>query len=180
MDGSQLKSSEIGQLVAGLCVIAAFLIWLVATVLTGIISFFSPDWGCYACGWRGRRRHIYRPDALKMNFSGLPSFLIVHTIGPFIMLAGVVLRLRSTLNCPECGSINVRPLTQTAPPLPPPRKSLKARAFLKQKREGVDTQKLASSLVKCNACQAVVALNPLNLALACPHCGSQPFIYSNA
>lgn len=87
MDGSQLKSAEIGQLVAGLCVIAAFLIWLVAAILTGIISFFSPDWGCYACGWRGRRRQIYRPEGLKTGLSGLPSFLVTQTIGPFLMLA---------------------------------------------------------------------------------------------
>ena len=73
MIGTKLSNHEIAQLAAGLAVIAAFLIWLIAAVITGIISFFSPDWGCYACGWRGRRRQIYRPDAFKMNFSGLPS-----------------------------------------------------------------------------------------------------------
>lgn len=180
MDGSQLKSAEIGQLVAGLCVIAAFLIWLFAAILTGIISFFSPDWGCYACGWRGRRRQIYRPEGLRTGLSGLPSFLVTQTIGPFLMLAGVVMRLRSSLNCPECGSINVRALDQGAPPLPPPRVSRKAREFLKKKRQGEETPKLASSLVRCNSCQSVVALDPVNLALACPHCGAQPFIHSNA
>lgn len=180
MLGSQLKSSEVGQLVAGLAIIAAFLIWLLAAFLTGIISFFSPDWGCYACGRRGRRRQIYRPDALNLPNPGLPSYLIAHTIGPFLMLAGVVMRLRSTLNCPECGSINVRALPEGAPPLPPPKNSRKAREFLKRKREGVETPKVDSSLVQCHSCQSVVALDPANLALACPHCGAQPFIYSNA
>lgn len=193
MDGSQLKSSEIGQLVAGLAVIAAFLIWLLATILTGIISFFSHDWGCYACGWRGRRRQIYRPEGLKAGLSGLPSFLVSQTIGPFLLLAGVLMRLRSSLNCPECGSINVRALDEGAPTLPPPRKTRAARAFLqglrkpadaaapfkKKRRASIATEDEPKTLtVRCNHCEQELEIPFDGGALApesCPRCGAAPF-----
>lgn len=201
MIGTKLSNHEIAQLAAGLAVIAAFLIWLIAAVITGIISFFSLDWGCYACGWRGRRRQIYRPDAFKMNFSGLPTFLITHTIGPFIILASVVMRLRSTLNCPECASTSVQPLTQDAPPLPPPRRSRAARAFLQGRGKLVKgaapaprkqvasaapdaaedaTESEAETLaVRCNHCEQEVEIpfdGGIELAPdTCPACGYYPF-----
>jgi DNA-directed RNA polymerase subunit RPC12/RpoP len=157
---------------AAIVVIAA-LAWLVGQ----ITSRLGKGYGCYDCGWRGKRHEMYQRVA---GLDGIAFHLIIHFFLVYYMLYHMFARASAALRCPQCASPNVLRQTVDAPPLPPPRKSLKAREFLKRKRKGTESPKLTSSLVRCNACQAIVALDPVNLALACPHCGSQPFIYSNA
>ena len=89
-------------------------------------------------------------------------------------------RPSSALRCSDCASPNVLKQVAGVAPLPPPRKSQKAREFLRWKRTGEPPAVVMGALMRCMKCDAVVALNPQNLALACPHCGATPFTYVNA
>lgn len=114
------------------------------------------------------------------GLDGVAFHLVIHFFLVYYMLYHMIARASAALRCPQCASPNVLKQTKDAPPLPPPRKSLKAREFLRRKKVGTQAATIASSLVICETCKAVVALDPAKLALACPHCGKTPFIYSNA
>lgn len=157
--------------------VAVVVVGALTWILGQVTSRIGCGYGCYDCGWRGKRHELYQRVA---GLDGIAFHLIIHFFLVYYMLYKMIAHSAAALRCPQCASPNVLKQAEGAPPLPPPKNSRKAREFLKRKREGVETPKVASSLVRCHSCQSVVAFDPVNLALACPHCGAQPFIYSNA
>ena len=165
------------ELITAMVFVAVVAVGALTWILGQVTSRLGRGYGCYDCGWRGKRHEMYRKVP---GLDGAAFHLVVHFFLVYYMVFHMIARASTPGRCPQCASPNILKQDENAPPLPPPKNSRKAREFLKKKREGADTPRIATSLVRCHSCQSVVALDPVNLALACPHCGVQPFIYSNA
>lgn len=114
------------------CFLMAIGLWCLGRVVGIFLSVFGSHFGCYECGWKGRRDDLYRPFNIFGEMRLLKA-VVEHALMPYYMLIHAVARMASPLACPECGSREVARLTSDAPPLPPPRKSRAARAWLKNR-----------------------------------------------
>ena len=165
------------ELITAMVFVAVVVVGALTWILGQVTSRIGCGYGCYDCGWRGKRHEMYRKVP---GLDGAAFHLVVHFFLVYYMLFHMIARASAELKCPECASPHVLRQDANAPPLPPPRRSMKARDFLRRKKAGEPTAAVQATLVRCVKCHAVVALNPQDLAVACPHCGAAPFIYSKA